>query len=106
MLSHGLYLVCLLSSIGCLALLDRRFKLALWADRRAALISIVVGVCIFVVWDIFGIGLHIFSHGNSPYSLPFLLFGTFPVEELFFLMLLCYNALLLYRGAETLWPRT
>lgn len=95
-----LYLISLVVSVGCLALLDWRYKLAIWFDRRRALITLFIGVLVFIIWDLLGIQLGIFFHGNSQFSLPLRLLPEFPIEEIFFLILLCYCTLLIYRGAE------
>lgn len=100
------YLALLLFSISGLAMLDLRYHLAFWRNRRAASLTIGSGVLLFLLWDILGIGLGIFLHGNSPYSLPLRLFPEFPIEELFFLFLLCYVTLLLYTGGVKIWQRT
>lgn len=100
------YLVALLLSIAGVALLDRRFRLAFWYDPSRTLLTLVVGLFVFIAWDLMAIGLGIFIHGSSQYSLPFTLMPHFPVEEVFFLFLLCYCTLALYRGAQKLWPRT
>lgn len=94
------YIALLLLSILGVALLDRRFKLAFWYDKKRSWFTIGCGVGIFVLWDIAGIMLGIFLHGQSPYQLGFTLFPEFPLEEIIFLFLLCYSALALYRGAE------
>lgn len=103
---HLAYLTALLISIGGVLLLDRRFGLAFWHDARRTTLTLLVGVIVFALWDVTAIGLGIFIHGNSPYSLPFTLVPHFPIEELFFLFLLCYCTLALYRGAQKLWLRT
>lgn len=95
-----LYLISLVVSIGCLALLDWRYKLAFWYNRRRALITLSVGVFVFIIWDLLGIRFGIFFHGNSQFSLPIRLLPEFPIEEIFFLILLCYCTLLVYRGAQ------
>ena len=94
------YLIRLIVAIFCMGLIDRRYKLALWHDRRRTIATLSVAVSIFIVWDILGIGLKIFFHGGSNYSLPFTLLPEFPVEELFFLILLCYTTLIIYLGAS------
>jgi lycopene cyclase domain-containing protein len=96
------YLVALLLSIAGVALLDRRFRLAFWYDRNRTFLTLALGLLVFIAWDLMAIGLGIFIHGNSPYSLPFTLVPHFPVEEVFFLFLLCYCTLALYRGAQKL----
>lgn len=94
------YLVGLLISIAGMATLDWRYKLAFWYDRKRTLITLAICIGIFLVWDILGIALGIFLHGNSELSLPIRLFPEFPIEELFFLTLLCYCTLVIYRGAS------
>lgn len=94
------YLFALLASIAGLATLDRRYKLAYWYDRRRTAICLGIGVAVFTIWDMLGISLGIFRHGESEFALPFRLFPEFPLEELFFLLLLCYSALIIYRGAS------
>lgn len=100
------YLGALAVSIIGVMLLDRRFQLAFWYDSIRTTITLAVGLFIFIVWDLIAIGLGIFIHGNSPYSLPFTVVSHFPIEEVFFLFLLCYCTLALYRGSQKLWPRT
>ena len=94
------YLAGLIVALGCLSLIDRRLKLAFWHDARISLQTIAVTVGIFVIWDLLGIALGIFYSGGSLYSLPFMILPEFPIEELFFLMLLSYTTLLLYRGLQ------
>lgn len=90
-----LYLALLTTTLGCLGLIDYRLKLVLFADRKRALRSLVYAVIFFSLWDIAGILLGIFYIGPSQ-ALTGLGIGQFPLEELFFLMVLCYNALLLF----------
>jgi lycopene cyclase domain-containing protein len=94
------YLSGLLFSIFGLAVLDHRFKLAFWHNKKQTLLTVGGAVAIFIVWDILGIALGIFSHGQSPFDLPFTIAPEFPLEELLFLTLLCYCTLIIYRGAQ------
>lgn len=103
---HLTYLLGLLVGISGMAIIDWRYKLAFFYDRRRTLLVVAIAVAIFIMWDIIGIGLGIFFHGGSQLTLPTRLFPEFPLEELFFLILLCYCTLVTYRGACTLWPRT
>jgi lycopene cyclase domain-containing protein len=98
------YLIALLVSIGGLLLIDRRLKLAFWNDKKRTAITIGVGMAIFIVWDLLGIHFGIFFHGGSEYTLPIRILPEFPIEELFFLFLLCYTALLFYLGLSK-WRR-
>lgn len=95
-----LYLLGLVFAIGCLALLDWRWKLAFFYDARRTLLTLLPAIGLFVIWDMFGIWLGIFFHGGSAYTLPIRLAPEFPIEELFFLFLLTYVTLIVYRLAE------
>jgi len=95
-----IYLSSLIVVIGCLVLLDRRFKLAFFYKVKRTALTLAIAVWLFIVWDIFGIKLGIFSHGNSMYTLPYRIIPEFPIEELFFLFVLSYTALLIYRFAS------
>lgn len=100
------YLALLLFSIQGLLIADWRYKLAFWYDARATIYTLAASITVFVVWDIAGIFLGIFFHGGSPFTLPVRLLPEFPIEEIFFLFLLCYVTLILYRGSMLLWQRT
>ena len=95
-----LYLVALLAILGCLTLIDYRYKLAFFHNAKRAGLTIGIAVWLFIVWDIFGIKFGIFLKGNSPYALPFEVIPHFPIEEIFFLGVLTYSALIIYRFAS------
>ena len=92
------YLAALLFSIFCLGLIDYRYKLAYFKDKSRTIKLLLITVGVFVVWDFLGIGLDIFFHGDSNFDLPFVLLPEFPLEELFFLVLLNYSTLIVYTG--------
>jgi lycopene cyclase domain-containing protein len=100
------YLAGLLVGITGMAVIDWRYKLAFWRDRKRTILTLAISIGVFVVWDILGIMLGIFFHGGSKFTLPLRLLPEFPLEELFFLLLLCYCTLVIYQGAITRWPRT
>lgn len=75
------YLGALLVSLGGLALIDRRLRLAFWAHPRRTALCLGIGVAGFLLWDVAGL----------------LLAPDLPVEEAVFLTLLCYVALLAWR---------
>jgi len=91
-----LYLAALLLSLGCMALLDWRFSLFFWRDALRAAIVLVVGVVFFVAWDLAGIGLDIFFRGETEIMTGVLLAPELPLEEAFFLALLCYLTMNVY----------
>jgi lycopene cyclase domain-containing protein len=90
------YLAALVLSITGLYLLDRRHKLAFASSPKAAALSIAIAVALFLVWDLIGIALRIFFRGDAPHLSGLLLAPELPLEELFFLILLSYNSLLVY----------
>lgn len=100
------YLVGLLIGIVGMATIDWRYRLAFWRERRRTVLTIAICVGIFIVWDLLGIALGIFFHGGSNYALPYRILPEFPIEEIFFLVLLCYCTLVIYQGFTKLWRRT
>jgi len=94
------YLAILIFSICGLLLADYRLRLAFFYDRLRAAKTISLAVLFFIVWDLLGIGVGIFFTGNSKYDLGLLLAPNFPIEELFFLFLLTYLTLVLWRLGE------
>jgi lycopene cyclase domain-containing protein len=99
------YLVTLIGVLGCLVLIDYRHKLAFFYALRRTTMTLAVSLWLFIAWDILGIRLGIFFHGGSEYTLPVRIIPEFPIEEIFFLMVLTYSALLLYRFAQTRWQK-
>jgi lycopene cyclase domain-containing protein len=85
-------------------MLDRRFSLFFWRDARRAAVVLASGVVFFLVWDLFGIGLGIFFRGETEFMTGLQLAPELPVEELFFLILLCYLTMNAYAAAAMI-PR-
>lgn len=96
----SLYFLALVVSLGCLFLVDKRYRLAWFYSRRRTTKTLLIGVGFFIVWDAIGVWRGIFATGESSYIMRLFLAANFPIEELFFLTLLMYNALLLYRWLE------
>jgi len=96
------YLIGLLIGISGLLIIDRRWKLAFWKEPKRTVATLFTAILIFVLWDFLGIFLGIFHHGGSPYALPYRLAPEFPLEEIVFLFLLTYSALIIYQGVQ-LW---
>jgi lycopene cyclase domain-containing protein len=97
-----LYLAALLVSLAGMVVLDRRFRLFFFDRPVRAAIVLVVGVVFFLVWDVFGIGLGIFFRGETALMTGILIGPELPLEELFFLTLLCYLTMNVFRGAHVL----
>ena len=92
------YLLGILIGITGMAIIDWRYKLAFWRNAKQTWAVVLTTMAIFILWDFFGIALGIFIGGQSPYQLPFSLAPHFPLEELFFLFLLGYCTVVIYRG--------
>jgi len=94
------YLAALLVALTGMALLDRRFRLFFWRDARRAAIVLVLGILFFLAWDLVGIGSGVFFRGETPYMTGLQFAAELPVEELFFLALLCYLTMNVVGGAQ------
>ncbi|MCU1482596.1 MAG: lycopene cyclase protein [Subtercola sp.] len=100
-----LYLLGLLVALTGMVVLDRRFRLFFWADARRAAIVLVVGVLFFLGWDVAGIGLGIFFRGETSFMTGILIGHELPLEELFFLTLLCYLTMNLFAAVSRMLGR-
>ena len=98
------YLTALTLSLVGLGLIDRRHKLALFAGEvRRTLLTVAIGVGFFLYWDVVGIAQGVFFRGAGPYQTGVLIGEELPLEEVFFLTLLCYVLLLSYLGVTRWW---
>lgn len=96
----GGYLIALIISIGCLLLIDSRAKLAFFLSPKRTAATLLVGVSLFLIWDLVGVTIGIFFEGNSGLLLGLNIYPQVPIEEPVFLFLLCYTILLGYLGAS------
>ncbi len=96
------YLVLLLGALGCMMLIDRRWRLFFWRDRTAAAGTLLIGVAFFLLWDIAGISQGIFFRGETSFMTGILVGPELPLEEVFFLALLCYLTMNLVNGFSRL----
>lgn len=96
----GLYVAALLVSIAGLVTLDLRLKLFLGAAPVRAAVVLAVGVVGFLLWDAAGVGLGIFFEGRSGLLIGIDLAPQIPLEELFFLILLCLSAMEAFTALE------
>lgn len=96
-----IYLIALAVSLAGMVALDHRHRLAIFDGHTIrTLVTVAAGVAVFSVWDVAGISAGVFFQGPGPYQSGLMVGPEFPVEELFFLTLLCYTSLLAYVGAE------
>lgn len=94
------YGAALLVSTGCIALLDARWRLALWRAPGRSLLALAITVAVLVVWDIVGIAAGVFLHLPSAWASGIMLGPAFPIEELLFLVFLGYLTLVLLGAAQ------
>lgn len=95
----AVYLVALLLTLGCMLLLDRRFRLFFWRDAMSATIVTVVGLVFFLVWDAAGILAGIFFRGEGVIATGLLLAPELPIEEPVFLLFLVVCTMVIYTGS-------
>lgn len=91
-----LYLIALLIALTGMVVLDRRFSLFFWRDARRAAIVLGVGLVFFLAWDLAGVGGGIFFRGETPFMTGLQVAPEVPIEEVFFLALLCYLTMNVY----------
>lgn len=97
------YLGVLIFSFVGMTIVDWRYKLALFYDKKRTASAVLLGVIVFSVWDVLGISLGVFFSGKSQYMSGWYVVTDFPIEELVFLTFLCYFTLVVYRFLETRW---
>ena len=95
-----LYLAALLIALIGMVVLDRRFRLFFWRDARRATIVLVAGVLFFLVWDLLGVGLGVFFRGETSFMTGLQVAPEVPLEEVFFLTLLCYLTMNVYGALD------
>lgn len=95
-----LYLLMLLAAIGCMLLLDHRFKLFFWHDPAIAALIVAVGTALFLVWDIAGIAAGFFLRGDSAIASGIVLAPELPLEEPVFLIFLVLCTMVIFTGAS------
>lgn len=94
------YLAALIFSLLGLVTLDAKHKLAFFSQPFRSALTFLVPYLFFIVWDIAGIQNGIFFRGDTKGLTGITVVHEFPLEELFFLALLCYTALLAFRFFE------
>lgn len=94
-----LYLLFLLAGIGCMLLLDHRFKLFFWHDPAIASLVTALGTALFLLWDVVGITAGVFLRGDSPIASGIVLAPELPLEEPFFLIFLVLCTMIVFTGA-------
>ena len=95
-----LYLAGLLVALAGMIVLDLRFRLFFRRAPLRAAIVLVSGVAFLLVWDLAGIHLDVFFPGTSPFVTGVLIAPGLPLEEVFFLALLCYLTMNAYTALD------
>lgn len=91
-----LYLLALLVALTGMVMLDRRFTLFFWRAPWRAAVVLVAGIVFFLAWDLGGVLGHIFFRGETAFMTGLQVFPEVPLEEVFFLTLLCYLTMNVY----------
>ncbi len=93
------YLLILLVLLVCMALMDARWKLFLFARPGPAAAVLLLGTAFFLSWDVSALAAGIFLHRETPLMTGVMLAPGLPLEEGFFLLFLCYQTMVLFTGA-------
>lgn len=101
-MSHLAYLAALLVPLACMAAVDRRWRLVLWADWRRATTVLTVGVAAFLAWDVVAIGQDFYRRGGSSWMTGIEIAPHLPLEEVFFVLFLCYFTLVMHQAVQQL----
>ena len=91
------YLAMLLGGLGCMVLMDRRWRLVLWADLKRGIAVLTVGAVLFLGWDLVAIDQGFYQRGGSNLMSGVEVAPELPLEEVFFVVFLCYVTLVLHR---------
>jgi lycopene cyclase domain-containing protein len=91
-----LYLATLLVALAGMVILDGRFGLFFWRGAIRAAVVLAIGLVFFLIWDLQGIRLDIFFRGETTFMTGWQWAPELPLEEPFFLLLLCYLTMNVY----------
>lgn len=100
-----IYLSILLALLGCMVLIDARWKLFLFVKPFAGAAVLILGTAFFLAWDVWAIAAGIFLHRDSPLMTGIMIGEQLPLEEAFFLLFLCYQTMILFTGAQRVLSR-
>jgi len=93
------YLLSLVCVLGCMAVVDRRWRLFFWADPRRAAVVFTSGYVLFLAWDLVALELGLYERGRSGLMTGVEVAPDLPVEELLFLAFLPYLTMVMHGGA-------
>jgi lycopene cyclase domain-containing protein len=96
------YLAALLLALACMALVDHRWKLVLWSDARRGAVVLAAGVVFFLTWDLLAVHFGFYGRSGSDLMTGAQIAPDLPVEEVFFVLFLCYVTLVLHTLVDRL----
>lgn len=96
------YLLVLIALIGCMLLVDHRWRLFVFHRPLPALLVLAAGVGYFLWWDVWAIAEGIFLHRDSELMTGVMLADQLPLEEAFFLLFLSLTTMVLFTAAVRL----
>lgn len=94
---NNYYVILLLLSLLGLAYGDRSKRLLLFRNPTQTLKMIGIGVGFFLTWDIVGLLLGVFATNQAYVTGLHIITPNLPIEEVLFLILLCYVTLITWR---------
>lgn len=100
--THFFYLGILCLGILGLIILDYKYKLAFFCDPKSSIFAILPVMLLLLLADMVGVAQNIFFTYTDYVSNWYIASQNLPVEELIFLLLLCYITLIVYRIANRL----
>jgi lycopene cyclase domain-containing protein len=99
-----LYLLAIVGSTLCMGLVDHRWRLFLFARPARAVAVVGCGLLFFLVWDVVAIGLGVYERGDSAAMTGVEVADELPLEELFFIVFLCYLTMVVHRLVRRVVP--
>ena len=100
-----LYLLTVVGSTAGVGLVDHRWRLCLFARPARTVVVVAAGVGFFLAWDLVAIGLDVYRRGESSAMTGIEVARDLPLEEVLFVLFLCYLTLVLHRLLATVLDR-
>lgn len=95
------YLAAQAISFSGIAVIDHRWKLAVFRAPAATVLAVTAAVALFLTWDVLGVRSGVFFRGQTDFMTGLLVAPEIPVEEVVFLAFLSYLALVCATGVIT-----
>jgi lycopene cyclase domain-containing protein len=102
---HLAYLIALMVPLTAMAVVDRRLRLVLWADRRRGAAVLAAAVLVFLGWDLVAIHEGFYHRGHTPLMTGVDVVPGLPLEEVLFVVFFCYLSLVVHRLVHGLLTR-